>query len=109
MAILGERWTVVVLRDVVNGVRRFDDMRDRTGMPRQVLTNRPTCMRTCGATGPRRGTPSSRTRVTYSRVHDGQWSATRQGRRTRRKIFGCPKWSVGLPSIEVTVLEHVAI
>ncbi|WDZ82288.1 winged helix-turn-helix transcriptional regulator [Micromonospora cathayae] len=40
MAILGERWTVVVLREVFNGVRRFDDMRVRTGIPRQVLTNR---------------------------------------------------------------------
>ncbi|MFK3983255.1 winged helix-turn-helix transcriptional regulator [Micromonospora sp. NPDC050397] len=40
MAILGERWTVVVLREVFTGVRRFDDMRVRTGIPRQVLTNR---------------------------------------------------------------------
>jgi DNA-binding HxlR family transcriptional regulator len=40
MAILGERWTVVVLREVFNGVRRFDDMREHTGIPRQVLTNR---------------------------------------------------------------------
>lgn len=40
MAILGEKWTVVVLREVFNGVRRFDDMRERTGIPRQVLTNR---------------------------------------------------------------------
>ncbi|TDC85274.1 transcriptional regulator [Micromonospora sp. KC606] len=40
MAILGERWTLVVLREVFNGVRRFDDMRVRTGVPRQVLTNR---------------------------------------------------------------------
>jgi DNA-binding HxlR family transcriptional regulator len=40
MAILGERWTVVVLREIVNGIRRFDDMRERTGIPRQVLANR---------------------------------------------------------------------
>jgi DNA-binding HxlR family transcriptional regulator len=40
MAILGERWTVVVLREVFSGVRRFEDMRVRTGIPRQVLTNR---------------------------------------------------------------------
>jgi DNA-binding HxlR family transcriptional regulator len=40
MAILGERWTIVVLREVFNGVRRFDEMRERTGIPRQVLTNR---------------------------------------------------------------------
>jgi DNA-binding HxlR family transcriptional regulator len=40
MAVLGEKWTVVVLREVFNGVRRFEDMRVRTGIPRQVLTNR---------------------------------------------------------------------
>jgi DNA-binding HxlR family transcriptional regulator len=40
MVILGERWTIVVLREVFSGVRRFDDMRERTGIPRQVLTNR---------------------------------------------------------------------
>ncbi|WCN83693.1 winged helix-turn-helix transcriptional regulator [Micromonospora sp. LH3U1] len=40
MAVLGERWTLVVLREVFTGVRRFDDMRVRTGIPRQVLTNR---------------------------------------------------------------------
>ena len=40
MAILGEKWTVVVLREVFNGLRRFDDMRVRTGIPRQVLADR---------------------------------------------------------------------
>ncbi|MFF0152032.1 winged helix-turn-helix transcriptional regulator [Micromonospora sp. NPDC005203] len=40
MEILGERWTLVVLREVFTGIRRFDDMRVRTGIPRQVLTNR---------------------------------------------------------------------
>jgi DNA-binding HxlR family transcriptional regulator len=40
MAVLGERWTVVVLREIFNGVRRFADMREHTGIPRQVLTNR---------------------------------------------------------------------
>ncbi|BCJ41564.1 transcriptional regulator [Actinoplanes ianthinogenes] len=40
MAILGEKWTMVVLREVFNGIRRFDDMRVRTRIPRQVLANR---------------------------------------------------------------------
>jgi DNA-binding HxlR family transcriptional regulator len=40
MAILGEKWTVVVLREVFTGIRRFEDMRERTQIPRQVLTNR---------------------------------------------------------------------
>jgi len=40
VAILGEKWTLVVLREVFNGIRRFDDMRVRTHIPRRVLTNR---------------------------------------------------------------------
>jgi DNA-binding HxlR family transcriptional regulator len=40
MAVLGERWTFVVIREVFNGIRRFDDMRRHTGIPRQVLTER---------------------------------------------------------------------
>jgi DNA-binding HxlR family transcriptional regulator len=40
MAVLGERWAVIVIREVLNGVRRFDDMRTRTAIPRQVLTDR---------------------------------------------------------------------
>lgn len=40
LAVLGERWTLVILREVFNGVRRFDDMRVRTAIPRQVLTDR---------------------------------------------------------------------
>jgi DNA-binding HxlR family transcriptional regulator len=40
LGILGEKWTFVVLREVFSGIRRFDDMRVRTGVPRQVLANR---------------------------------------------------------------------
>src|SRR5579859_2625589 len=37
---IGEKWTFLVLREAFNGVRRFDDMRRRTGAPRQVLSDR---------------------------------------------------------------------
>ena len=40
LAVLGDRWSFVVLREVFNGVRRFADMRVRTAIPRQVLTDR---------------------------------------------------------------------
>ena len=40
VGILGERSTFLVLREAFNGVRRFDDMQRRTGMPRQVLSQR---------------------------------------------------------------------
>ena len=40
LEILGERATFLVLREAFNGVRRFDDMHRRTGLPRQVLSSR---------------------------------------------------------------------
>jgi DNA-binding HxlR family transcriptional regulator len=40
LAIIGEKWTLVVLREVFQGVRRFEDMRQRTAIPRQVLSDR---------------------------------------------------------------------
>src|ERR1700722_8148656 len=40
VAILGERPTFLVLREAFNGVRRFADMQHRTGIPRQVLSDR---------------------------------------------------------------------
>ena len=40
VGILGERSTFLVLREAFNSVRRFDDMQHRTGMPRQVLSQR---------------------------------------------------------------------
>jgi DNA-binding HxlR family transcriptional regulator len=40
MEILGEKWTIHVLREVFLGLRRFEDLRVRTAIPRQVLTNR---------------------------------------------------------------------
>jgi DNA-binding HxlR family transcriptional regulator len=40
LAIVGEKWTFLVLREAFNGIRRFGDMQRRTGAPRQVLTER---------------------------------------------------------------------
>ncbi|GAA4379210.1 helix-turn-helix domain-containing protein [Nocardioides caricicola] len=40
MTVLGERWVLVVLREVFNGVRRFEDIRTHGGVPRQVLSDR---------------------------------------------------------------------
>jgi DNA-binding HxlR family transcriptional regulator len=40
VALIGERQTFLVLREAFNGVRRFDDMQRRTGIPRQVLAGR---------------------------------------------------------------------
>jgi DNA-binding HxlR family transcriptional regulator len=40
LGLVGERWTMLVLREAFRGVRRFDDIRANTGAPRQVLSAR---------------------------------------------------------------------
>jgi DNA-binding HxlR family transcriptional regulator len=40
LELVGEKWTLLVLRDAFNGVRRFDDLHRRIGAPRQVLSQR---------------------------------------------------------------------
>jgi DNA-binding HxlR family transcriptional regulator len=39
-ALVGDAWTVLVLRDMFNGVRRFDDLAQHLGIARNVLTRR---------------------------------------------------------------------
>src|SRR4051812_278746 len=38
--ILADRWSFLVVREVFQGIRRFDDLTVRTGIPRTVLTDR---------------------------------------------------------------------
>jgi DNA-binding HxlR family transcriptional regulator len=37
---VGERWTLLILRDALLGVRRFDDFQESLGIARNVLTDR---------------------------------------------------------------------
>lgn len=38
--ILADRWSVLIVRDLFNGVRRFDALQDHLGIARDVLTRR---------------------------------------------------------------------
>jgi DNA-binding HxlR family transcriptional regulator len=40
IAIVGEKWTFIVLREAFSGIRRFADFQAATGAPRQVLSAR---------------------------------------------------------------------
>lgn len=40
LAVIGERWTMHVLREAFLGVRRFDELRRNTGMARNILSDR---------------------------------------------------------------------
>ena len=40
LALIGDRWTLLVLRDVVNGVGRFDELAGHLGIARNILSGR---------------------------------------------------------------------
>ena len=40
LEIIGDRWTILILRDAFRGVRRFDEIQHDLGIARNVLTDR---------------------------------------------------------------------
>ena len=40
LEIVGEWWTLLILRDAFLGIKRFDDFQQRLGIARNILTNR---------------------------------------------------------------------
>jgi DNA-binding HxlR family transcriptional regulator len=38
--VVGEWWTLLIIRDIFNGVRRFDDLLQHLGISRNILTDR---------------------------------------------------------------------
>jgi len=40
LGVLGDRWTLLIVREAFSGVRRFDDFRKHLGMARNVLADR---------------------------------------------------------------------
>ncbi|MEE2679513.1 MAG: helix-turn-helix domain-containing protein [Myxococcota bacterium] len=40
LAVVGERWTLLILREIFFGARRFDELRRRLGIARNVLATR---------------------------------------------------------------------
>jgi DNA-binding HxlR family transcriptional regulator len=40
LEVIGDRWSLLVLREVFQGIRRFDQLTVRTAIPRQMLTDR---------------------------------------------------------------------
>jgi DNA-binding HxlR family transcriptional regulator len=40
LEIIGERWTILIVRDIFLGVRRFDDLQRKLGVARNILQTR---------------------------------------------------------------------
>lgn len=40
LAVIGEKWSILIIRDAANGIRRFDDFRRHVGLSEAVLSDR---------------------------------------------------------------------
>ncbi|MFI6422625.1 winged helix-turn-helix transcriptional regulator [Streptomyces sp. NPDC050842] len=63
MEIVGERWTLLILRDAFYGVRRFGEFAAHLAVPRAVLTDRLTTLVEAGVLDRRRETDTGRREV----------------------------------------------
>jgi DNA-binding HxlR family transcriptional regulator len=71
--VLGDRWTMLVLREVFNGVRRFDEISGHIGVARDVLTRRLSTLVDEGIlTRTPYREPGSRTRYEYRLTQAGK-------------------------------------
>ncbi|MFF0815877.1 winged helix-turn-helix transcriptional regulator [Rhodococcus sp. NPDC003318] len=67
VTLLGERWALLVVREVSLGLRRFDELRSATGAPRTVLSDRLRRLVEAGVLGTREyRVPGSRARLEYT-------------------------------------------
>jgi DNA-binding HxlR family transcriptional regulator len=48
LSVIGEKWTLLLIRDASNGVRRFDDFRRHVGLSEAVLSDRLKTLVACG-------------------------------------------------------------
>jgi DNA-binding HxlR family transcriptional regulator len=70
--LIGEKWSMLVLRDAMNGVRRFDDFRRHVGLSESVLADRLRKLVAAGILGTvPYSEPGSRTRYEYRLTRKG--------------------------------------
>lgn len=73
MAVIGEPWTMLVVRDLMHGVRRFDDLVAHLGIARTVLTRRLAVLAEAGLVETTEyREPGRRTRREYRLTAEGQ-------------------------------------
>ncbi|MGW1723561.1 winged helix-turn-helix transcriptional regulator [Streptomyces sp. NPDC002306] len=70
--VVGEKWTLLILRDAANGVRRFDDFRRHLGLSEAVLSDRLRKLTAAGVLKPvPYQEPGSRSRNEYHLTRKG--------------------------------------
>jgi DNA-binding HxlR family transcriptional regulator len=95
LEVVGERWTLLVLRDCMFGVRRFSDLRVRLDVPHAVLTERLTALVDAGLLGRRpyqagrdEYLPTDRALALWPEIHAlAHWEQERPAPGCRRRLF----------------------
>src|SRR5438874_11066090 len=83
LEVVGERWTLLIVRDVFLGVRRFDALQENLGVARNVLTDRLNRLVEEGILE----------RVRYSeRPERYEYRLTRRGRELNIALTGLRQW-----------------
>jgi DNA-binding HxlR family transcriptional regulator len=84
--LIGDRWTLLILRSALYGVRRFDDLQADLDIPRSVLSNRLAGLVESGLMAKRKfREKGQRTRVEYP--------LTKTGTRLGLPFFAMTEWS----------------
>ncbi|WP_231134265.1 winged helix-turn-helix transcriptional regulator [Motilibacter deserti] len=72
LAVIGERWALLVVREVALGLRRFDEIQAATGAPRAALSDRLHRLTEAGVLRTRPyQVPGSRARLEYTLTEAG--------------------------------------
>jgi len=72
LAVIGERWALLIVREVALGLRRFDEVQAATGAPRAVVSDRLHRLTAAGILATRRyQVPRSRARLEYTLTDAG--------------------------------------
>jgi len=95
LEIVGERWTLLIVRDAFLGVRRFDDFQRSLGVARNVLTDR---LRRLVEAGVLERVP------TVERADRFEYRLTRQGRDLGLALSALREWGDRYLSDEPPVL-----
>ncbi len=99
LEIVGERWTLLIVRDALLGVTRFDEFQQSLGVARNVLTERLNLLVEEGILD----------RVRYSeRPERFEYRLTQKGRDLRLALAGLRQWGDAYVGEGPTVLERKA-
>jgi len=97
--VVGDPWTLLIVRDALFGIKRFDDFRQSLGIPRATLTSRLDTLVEHGVLERRRY---------QDRPERHEYLPTEKGRDLRRVMVSMLQWGdewLALPEPPVTLID----